>query len=247
MKRWVEGKVVGKRQWSETLFTLQLDAAVEKFNAGQFIQVAMDIERERIDRSYSLVNAPHERPLEIYFNEVPEGPLTPRLSDLKPGEQIWVSEKAKGLFTLDRVPESESLWLFATGTALGVYLSILSTKTPWERFEKIMLVYGCRTNEELTYGKTIRCFLDRHGEQFDFIPVLSREKMPDVLHGRITGLLADGTLEARAGRQVHASNAQVMLCGNAEMIGEMRALLESRGLRRNIGKTPGHYTTEQYY
>ena len=110
-----------------------------------------------------------------------------------------------------------------------------------------MLVCGCRTAEELTYGETIRNFHDRHGDQFDFIPVLSREKTPNTLHGRITSLLADGTLEARSGQQVRAETAQVMLCGNAEMIGDMRALLESRGLRRNSGKTPGHYTTDQYY
>lgn len=75
----------------------------------------------------------------------------------------------------------------------------------------------------------------------------NRDITRNTLHGRITRLLADRTLEARSGRQVHAETAQVMLCGNAEMIGDMRALLDSRGLRRNSGKTPGHYTTEQYY
>jgi len=247
LKTWIESQVVGKKQWTATLFSLQLDAALRNFSAGQFIQVAMDIDNERVGRSYSLVNAPHARPLEIYFNEVPEGPLTPCLSVLEPGDQVWVSEKASGLFTLDKVPDSRNLWLFATGTALGVYLSILDTDTPWQRFEKVFLVYGCRTAEELTYGERTRDYLNRHGDQFSFIPIVSRERTPDALHGRVTGLLADGTLEGRADRRIDAESSHVMLCGNAAMIKDMRALLESRGLRRNSAKSPGHYTTEQYY
>jgi ferredoxin--NADP+ reductase len=227
MKIWIKSRVVGKKQWTATLFSLQLDAALRDFNAGQFIQVALDIDNERVGRSYSLVNAPHARPLEIYFNEVPEGPLTPCLSVLELGDQVWVSEKASGLFTLDKVPDSRSLWLFATGTALGVYLSILDTDTPWQRFEKVILVYGCRTVEELTYGERTQDYLNRHGDQFSFFPVVSRER--------------------RADRRIDTDSSHVMLCGNAAMIKDMRALLESRGLRRNSAKTPGHYTTEQYY
>ncbi len=246
-KTWIESRVVAKKAWTSTLYSLQLDAPLGDFRAGQFIQVALDIGDARVDRSYSLVNAPHARPLEIYFNEVPEGPLTPRLSTLEPGDRLWVSEKAKGLFTLDKVPDGRDLWLIATGTALGVYLSILDTETPWRRFQRVVLVYGCRTADELTYGDRTRKLLACHGDQFDFIPILSREHSPDALHGRVTGLLADGTLEGRANRAIDPENSQVMLCGNASMIRDMRALLEPRGLKRNSANKPGHFTTEQYF
>lgn len=90
----------------------------------------MDIEGERMARSYSLVNAQEERPLEIYFREVTEGPLTPRLSELEPGGKLWVSEKASGVFVIDGVPECRDLCMFSTGTVLGVYLSMLKTEPP---------------------------------------------------------------------------------------------------------------------
>ncbi len=246
-KSWIKSRVVAKKAWTSALYSLQLDAPLRDFRAGQFVQVAMDIDDERVGRSYSLVNAPHARPLEIYFNEVPEGPLTPRLSKLEPGDELWVSESAKGVFTLDKVPDSRELWLIATGTALGVYLSILGTEAPWRRFHRVILVYGCRNADELTYGERTRELLSRYDNQFDFIPILSRERVPDALHGRITGLLSDGTLEGRADRSIDPYNSQVMLCGNASMIRDMRALLESRGLKRNSANKPGHYTTEQYF
>lgn len=247
MIKWTQGEIIEKRQWTETLFSLRLEAPLEDFNAGQFIQLGMDIENERIARSYSLVNAPWERPLEIYFNEVPEGPLTPRLSELNPGDLIWVSDEASGIFILDRVPQCRDLWLFATGTALGVYLSILKTDTPWERFEKIVLVHGCRTAEELTYGDTIDGLIRRYGDQFAFLPTLSREQKEDTMHGRVTTLLADGTIEKQAGRIVSEQTSHVMLCGNSAMIKDMRVLLEAKGLHRHTSRKPGHYTTEIYH
>jgi len=247
MKNWVEGAVVAKKEWGEGLYSLQIDAAVEPFRAGQFVQIAMDIDGQRVGRSYSLVNAPDQRPLEIFFNEVPDGPLTPRLSDLQPGQAVWVTDKASGVFTLDKVPECQELWLFATGTALGVYLAILKTDTPWQRFERVILVHGTRGRAEQAYLDEIAAFGDRHGDKFQFVPVLSREQAAGCLSGRVTNLFADGTLERHVGSEVHHERSHVMLCGNSAMISEMRGLLEARGLQRNTIRGNGQYTTEQYH
>jgi len=247
VKDWVKGRVVAKRQWNHRLYSMQLDAPVADFKAGQFTQVALDIGDERVGRPYSLVNAPQERPLEIYFNAVPEGPLTPRLSDLNPGDEVWIASTASGVFTLDAMPAARDLWLIATGTALGVYLSILRTADPWERFERVFLVHGVRSSDELTYGDTLRALRDAHGERFTFVPVLSRERREGILHGRIPPLLAAGEIEGRAGVPIEAEHSHLLLCGQAEMIKEVRAFLEARGMRRHRRNEPGHYTTEQYH
>lgn len=247
MKDWVKGRVVAKRQWNYRLFSLQFDAPVADFIAGQFTQVALNIGAERVARPYSLVNPPQERPLEIYFNAVPEGPLTPPLSHLNPGDEVWIAAKASGVFTLEAMPAARDLWLIATGTALGVYLSILRTAEPWGRFDRILLVHGVRSSDELTYGDTIGALRDAYGERFSFIPVLSRERREGILHGRIPPLLESGELEGRAGVAIEAEQSHLMLCGQAEMIKEVRAFLEARGMRRHRRNEPGHYTTEQYH
>jgi ferredoxin--NADP+ reductase len=247
VKDWVKGRVVAKRQWNHRLFSMQFDAPVADFKAGQFTQVALDIGEERVGRPYSLVNAPQERPLEIYFNAVPEGPLTPRLSDLNLGDEVWIAATASGIFTLDAMPAARDLWLIATGTALGVYLSILRTADPWERFERVLLVHGVRSSDELTYGDTLGALRDAYGERFSFIPVLSRERREGILHGRIPPLLVSGDLEARAGVVIEPEHSHLMLCGQAEMIKEVRVFLEARDLRRHRRNEPGHYTTEQYH
>jgi len=67
MTEWVQATVVESIRWSDALISLRFEAELEPFNAGQFIRVGMDIDGERIGRPYSLVNAPHERPHEIYL------------------------------------------------------------------------------------------------------------------------------------------------------------------------------------
>jgi ferredoxin--NADP+ reductase len=247
VKDWVKGRVVAKRQWNHRLFSMQFDAAVEGFKAGQFTQIALDVGDERVGRPYSLVNPPQERPLEIYFNAVPEGPLTPRLAHLNPGDAVWVAAKASGVFTLDAMPAARDLWLIATGTALGVYLSILRTLDPWERFERVFLVHGVRSADELTYGDAIGVLRDAYGARFGFIPVLSRERREGILHGRIPLLLGAGDLESRAGAPIEAEHSHLMLCGQADMIKQIGAFLAGRGMRRHRRNDPGHYTTEQYH
>ena len=247
MSDWLDGRVVGKRHWSQEIYSLQIEAPLDKFTAGQFIKVALDVDGERIGRPYSLVNAPGERPLEIYFNEVPEGPLTPKLSELAVGDPIWVSDKAIGVFTVDNTVSRRDLWMLATGTALGVCLSILKTAAPWERFERVVLVHGARTADELNYGETIEQIRSAHPDSFSFIPTMTREKAPGVLQGRVTHLLENGALQQAAGTEITLEHSHLMLCGNSAMIKDVRAWLEDRGLHRHKRHEPGHYTTEQYH
>lgn len=247
MSEWVRGSVVSKHAWAQGLFSMRIDAPIADFTAGQYTKLALDVEDRRIGRPYSLVNAPQERPLEVYFNEIPEGPLTPRLSDLDPGDSLWVSAQAGGIFTLDTVQPAQTLWLIATGTALGVYLSILRTPQPWERFERVLLIHGTRTVAELTYGETIAAIAERHGARFGFVPVVSRQDHPLALRGRITDVIASGALEGRVAATIAHDSSHVMLCGNSDMIKDAKAILEGRGLVRHRRSAPGQYTTEQYH
>ncbi len=247
MADWLEGKIAGKRHWSQALYSLQIDAPLPDFTAGQYIKVALDVDGERVGRPYSLVNAPAERPLEIYFNEIPEGPLTPKLSDLEIGDRIWVADKASGVFTLDNVVSRRHLWMLATGTALGVYLSMLKTPDAWERFERVILVHGARNAGELSYGETIAEIQAAHEGAFTFITALTRDSSETALQGRITNLLENGALQAAADADITPDNSHLMLCGNSAMIKDVRAWLEDRGMQRHKRHEPGHYTTEQYH
>ena len=243
MQHWVEGRVVEKVRWSEGLYSVRFDAPVEAFAAGQFTKVALDLDGERIGRPYSFVNAPHERPIEIYFNTIPEGPLSNHLAELEPGDRLWVNPKPNGLLTLAETPDAEHLWMLSTGTALGPFLSILKTEEPWRRFRRVVLVHAVRYLRDLSYQPEIAALLAAHPGQLAFVPVVSRERADRALPGRIL----DGSLERRAGLNLSAAGSHVMLCGNSAMITDTLDVLGQRGMRRHRRREPGHISTEKYH
>ncbi len=247
MSEWVEATVVERIRWNDALISLRFEAELDPFNAGQFVRAGMDIAGERVARPYSMVNAPDERPHEIYFNVVREGPLSPRLAELQPGERFWVVPAPTGFLTLDEIPDAQHLWLLATGTAIGPFLSILKTAAPWSRFEKVVLGHSVRTRGELSYQETIREIQQRHPVQFQFVPFVTREPCDGPLCQRIPASIESGALERKTGLDLTSALAHVMLCGNSGMLQDTLASLEKRGLKRHRRREPGHVSTEKYH
>ena len=246
MATWLKSKVIEKIEWNERLFSLRIQSDFAEFNAGQFVRVALELDGEQVARPYSLVNAPGEELLEIYFNIVPEGPLSPRLAELNVGDEILVTDKANGFLTVDEVPECKHLWLFATGTGVGPFLSILKTEKVWQRFEKVVLAYSVIDVSELSYQQIISTIEKNNPEQFQFVPFITREQVTNAMHCRIPVSIEDGSLEKRAGLAID-QDSHVMMCGNSAMITSVTECLEKRGLRKHRRREPGHLTTEKYH
>ena len=251
MSQWVEGKVVGNRQWTERLFSLQVSASAVTFVAGQFARLALPAppgsKETMLGRPYSFVNPPQLEPHEFYFNVLPEGPLTPRLARLQPGASVWLLDRANGFFTIAELPAAEALWCLATGTGLGPFLSMLRTRDPWERFERIVLVHAARYAADLSYADVVAGLTSAHGGRFTFVPFVSREAHRGSLPGRIPEAIVDGRLEAWTGVPLTAANSHAMLCGNPDMVRDTQAVMESRGMRRHRRREPGHFTLETYW
>lgn len=247
MTQWLETEVIENRHWTETLFTLRVAGAPLAFEAGQFVRIALDIEDKRVARAFSIVNAPGEALLEFYGVVVPQGPLSPRLARLQPRERLFVAANPAGFLVLSEVPTAETLWLMATGTGLAPFISMLRADTPWQRFEKVVLVHAVRHAPELVYRDDVERARAKHGPRFSYIPVVSRENAPHALRGRIPALLAEGRLEGAAGLELAPTGSQVMLCGNPDMLKDTTAALVERGLRKNRRRTPGHITVESFW
>ncbi len=174
MSKWIEGKVVGKRQWTERLFSLQVAAPAVTFIAGQFARLALPAppgsKESMLGRPYSFVNPPDGAPHEFYFNVLPQGPLSPRLSALESEDSVWLLDRANGFFSVSELPDSAALWCLATGTGLGPYLSILRTEEPWEKFERIVLVHAVRHAADLSYADAITGIAAARPGRFTFAP-----------------------------------------------------------------------------
>jgi ferredoxin--NADP+ reductase len=245
--QWIEGTVVAQRRWTERLYSLQVEAAGPAFQAGQFAKLALEIDGELVARPYSFVNPPGAGPHEFYYISVPGGPLTARLVALKAGDRIRLSVSPAGFLVLAEVPDADTLWLLSTGTALGPFLSILATDTPWQRYRKVVLVHAVRNAEELTYRDSIESLLGAHAQQLRFVPFVSREVRAGALTGRVPQAIIDGRLEAAAGVALSAASSQVMICGNPAMVTDTVEALKLRGMKKHRRRDPGQITVENYW
>jgi ferredoxin--NADP+ reductase len=242
---WLTGKVVENRHWTEALFSLRVEAPPLKFQAGQFVRIALDIGAERVARAFSFVNPPHDPTLEFYGVIVPEGPLSPRLARLRAGEPLYIASNPAGFLVLSEVPDARTLWLLSTGTGLAPFLSILRTEAPWLRFREVVLVHAVRHARELVYGEMIaRLQTER---RLRYVSFVSREGAPGALAGRIPAAVKDGRLEAAAGVPLSAETSQVLLCGNPDMLKDVSAALAERGMRKHRRRAPGQVTTESFW
>lgn len=247
MVSWLEGKVIENRRLNGYLTSLVIDVELDGYESGQFVRIGLKDGEDVVARPYSLVNTPQESYLEVYFNIVEEGPLSPRLFALEAGDDILVASNPSGFLTISEIPECKHLWMIATGTGIGPFLSILKSDAAWQKFEKIILCYSVSYAEELAYRDIIERIVSTHREQFQFVPIVTRETIPETLGKRITSLMQDGSLEQHTDLSINAENSHVMMCGSSNMITDVSAELVSREMKKHRRRDPGHFTTEKYH
>ena len=243
---WIETEVIEHKHWTDVLASIKFKGDVLPYKAGQFTKVGLHINGELISRPYSYVSAPSDDFLEIVYVKVPDGVLTPQLHDLKKGDKLFAMEKASGFFTMDEVPDGSNLWMFATGTGLGVFISLLKTDDPWKRFKNIVLVHGVRTSDELTYKETIDALNTKNNNKWIYIPTITREKSDGAFNVRIPEGLKKNLFQERAQLDI-TQDSQIMICGNPDMINDTVTLLGESGLERNRRSKPGNITLEKYW
>lgn len=248
MADWVTGKVTKVQNWTDALFSLTVRAPVLPFTAGQFTKLGLEIDGERVQRAYSYVNAPDNPDLEFYLVTVPDGKLSPRLAALKPGDEVQVVSEAAGFFVLDEVPDCETLWMLATGTAIGPYLSILQLGKDLDRFKNLVLVHTARYAADLSYLPLMQALEKRYEGKLRIQTVVSRETAADSLTGRVPALIENGELEKAVGLPMDKETSHVMLCGNPQMVRDTQQLLkETRQMTKHLRRRPGHMTAEHYW
>ncbi|NYE26950.1 ferredoxin--NADP reductase [Pigmentiphaga litoralis] len=256
VKTWVPGKLFSFRTTRDQGF---------RFVPGQFARLgvakpdpsAADGSGSTIVwRAYSIVSAPYDEHLEFFSIVVDGGEFTSELEKLGEGDTIYVDKTAFGFLTTAAFPTGKDLWMLSSGTGLAPFISVLLDLQVWDDYEHLIVVHSVRTAEELAYRETIEGLADHpyFGEmvaanphKLIYLPSITREIVPGALNGRITTLIETGELERRAGVALDPERGRVMLCGNPEMVSDLRHLLASRGFAASRRGRPGNLAVENYW
>src|SRR5207245_10184786 len=156
MSNFNQESVTSVHHWTDNLFsfTTTRDPSF-RFRNGEFTMIGLKVGEKPLLRAYSVASANYEDRLEFFSIKVQDGPLTSRLQPLQVGDPIIVSRKATGTLVIDNLLDGRNLYLLGTGTGLAPFMSIIRDPETYERFERIVLVHGCRQVAELAYAETI--------------------------------------------------------------------------------------------
>lgn len=243
--------------WKDNLMTFTTTRSPEySFTAGQYARLGLQDEGGGVIwRAYSMTSAPSQDLLEFYGIIVPGGRFTTLLKALKPGDKLLVEKQSYGFMTPDRFKDGSDLWMLATGTGIGPYISMLRDAYVWQKFRNLILVHGVRHADEFAYRDELAKLAQQAppGAQarLRVLRLVTRDQVQraeaELLNGRITTLLENGELERAAGLPISEASSRIMLCGNPDMIEDMRRLLHQLGLRPDRRATPGQFITENYW
>jgi ferredoxin/flavodoxin---NADP+ reductase len=254
MSKYLEERVTGVRHWTDTLFSFRTTRDPSfRFRNGEFVMIGLEVEGRPLVRAYSVASANYEEELEFYSIKVQDGPLTSRLQHLKVGDPIMVGKKPTGTLVLDNLAPGENLYLLGTGTGLAPFVSIIKDPETYERFEKVVLVHGCRHVRELAYGELVTEELPKDEligelirEGLVYYPTVTREPFKNT--GRITNLMASGKLFDDLGLPpMSIERDRFMICGGPGILADARKLLLDGGYQEGNHGEPGHFVIEKAF
>jgi len=253
------------KHWTDRLFSFRVTRPESlRFRSGEFVMLGLmdDADPETgkqkpLLRAYSIASPSWDDELEFYSIKVPDGPLTSKLQHIKPGQSIILRPKPVGTLVLDALLPGKRLWLFATGTGIAPFASILRDPETYERFEQVIVTHTCREVAELEYGRQLyeklindEMMLELLGreqlEKIVYYPNTTREKSAKM--GRITTLLKDGTVFKDLDLDGLSPEAdRAMICGNKAFNIDIKDILEGHGLAEGANSNPQHYVVEKAF
>ncbi|MFA8450534.1 MAG: FAD-binding oxidoreductase [Bacteroidales bacterium] len=187
---------------------IRLDTSMS-FVAGQVIEIC--IEKGSIPRMYSIASSPNMKYIEILFDVKTKGELSPQLANLNSGDELYISAPS-GSF----VDKGNTAWWIATGTGIAPYRSMLKNQSCNNK----KLIHGVRKAKQLYFRKEFEDALKKN-----YIPCCSNENDGNVFQGRVTDYIESLNNIPR--------DINYYLCGNAEMIVDMRDILILKGVPYN--------------
>jgi len=246
--------VLSVHHWTDELFSFRTTRDKGfRFASGQFVMMGLKIDGKPLLRAYSIASPHYADELEFFSIKVPDGALTSRLKDLAPGDQVLVGAKPVGTLLLDSLIPGRNLYLIGTGTGLAPFLSLVRDPDIYERFEKVVLVHGCRHVRDLAYRSRLADELPADEvlgglvrEKLIYYPTVTRE--PFKYRGRISHLIENGTLAHDVGLPPIAKETdRFMLCGSVQMLADLRTILQGAGLTEGSTTVPGEFVVEKAF
>lgn len=240
--------------YSDRVFRFRITRPASfRFRSGEFVMLGLPDAERPIFRAYSITSPTWDDGLGFYSIKLADSPLTRRLQRIKPGDTVLMRKKATGSLVLDALLPGRRLYLFATGTGIAPFASLIRDPDIYDRFDHVILTNTCRSVADLAYGDALAAQLhddplvgEIAGDRLTYYSSVTGE--PYIRTGRITTLIATGKLFGDLGLPpLDPADDRAMICGSMAMLQETRDLCAQAGLIEGSNNAPGSYVVERAF
>jgi ferredoxin--NADP+ reductase len=240
--------------WTDWLFSFRVTRPKNfRFQSGEFVMIGLSRNNGKpLLRAYSIASPSWDDELEFYSIIIPDGPLTSQLQHISIGDNLILNPKATGTLVLDSLRPGKRLFLFASGTGIAPFISLIKDPEIYEKFEKIILLHTCRGVKDLNYGKNIIETIDKdpligeYAEKLLYYPTVTREEFHT--KGRITELLkSEKIFQDLHLAPISRDTDRAMICGSMGLNKDIKEFLEVSGLKEGARNSPAEFVLEKAF
>ena len=249
----VKEKVLEVKHYTDRLFHFKTTRdSGTRFRDGEFLMIGLEVEGKPLLRAYSVASPNYEEYMEWFSIKVPNGPLTSKIQNIKPGDEIITNSKAVGTLVLDNLKQGRNLYMLATGTGVAPFMSLVRGIETYDHYDNVILLWSTRLVKELAYKDFLEGLNDHEiwGEitqgKFKFYPSVTREDFINT--GRITNAMYDGSVYEKLGVEpFDKEKDSAMICGSMPMNLEFKEYFEKMGCKEGNSQTRGDYVLEKSF
>lgn len=232
--KFFKAHITERQEISTDLWRIKLDPGGDfDFAAGQYATLGVRDGDKLVERAYSIVSSPYEAQLEIFFELVPHGELTPELYKLHIGDEVSLRKIPKGRFTLDFQSGHKNHLLLSTVTGIAPFVSYARTLyKDWKENKlpadiRLYMINAASREWEFGYREE----LERIAAEvpwLTYVPTISRPWEDPNWRGE-TGRVEDLIRKYGDKWELTGQNTTGYLCGHPQMIELGMGILKRRG------------------
>lgn len=247
-------KVLFVQHYTDRLFRFRTTRPPSlRFRSGEFVMLGMAGEEKPVLRAYSIASPAWDDELEFFSIKVEDGPLTSKLQNIVPGDELVIGKKPTGTLVLDALIPGKRLYMLSTGTGFAPFASLVREPETYEKFDEVIVTHTCRLNAELDYSREVMAGLaddplvgDVAPEKLRYLTSCTREAHE--VEGRITALMDTGELyRLLEVPPLDPATDRVMICGSIDMIKDTKERCLAAGLTEGSNAKPAEFVVERAF
>jgi len=222
--------VTGNEQLTATTLLLTLKKAPEQkpfsFQSGQYATISFKVNgRPTPSRNFSIVNSSTDQGI-LQFSIRVNGRFTTALNKLQIGEEVKVRGPF-GTFVFDKERDKDTVFI-AGGIGIAPFMSMIRYATITKLPNKISLLYGCKTQDDIPFINQIKQFEQQNPNFKSLFSISSRtsDKLIglNVNNGSVTPEIIDQVVNNSY------EGKTFLICGHPHFMDAMAKNLINRGV-----------------